>query len=142
MTSILLAIAVLCVMALIVALLFRPYDYGARNRITANDDTLPAGAEEDDDETRWRTVKVRPGLIACKHAGDIQHHLFLSREAPELPLPHCSETDCRCHYVFHDDRRSGVDRRAQMDRVERLLSSRRDDRRRSPGRRADDLAPA
>ena len=142
MMWILLAIAVMAAMALIVALLFRPYDYGARSEVAARDDAPAIGAEEDNDETRWRSVKVRPGLIACRHAADIQDHLFLSREAPALPLPQCSETDCSCHYVFHDDRRSGLDRRARMDRVERLLSGRRDDRRRSLGRRIGDLAPA
>ena len=142
MMWILLAIAVLGVMALIVLLLFKPYDYGAQTAVATKDEALAVGAEEDDDETRWRSVRVRPGLIACRQATDIRDHLFLSREAPELPLPHCSETDCRCHYIFHDDRRSGLDRRAQMDRVERLLNGRREDRRRSPGRRAGDLAPA
>ena len=129
-------------MAVIVGLLFRPYDYGASNESAARQDALPAVDEDENEDTRWRSVKVRPGLIACKHATDIQDFVFLSREAPELPLPYCNEADCRCHYVFHEDRRSGVDRRTQMDRLERLLSGRRDDRRRSPGRRTEDLVPA
>lgn len=140
MTSILLAIVVFCVMAAIVFVLFRPYDYGAE--ITADPAADASEHAGESDDTRWRTVKVRPGLIACRHATDLQDHLFLSREAPSLPLPNCGEGDCRCHYVFHDDRRSGIDRRAQMDRLERLVAGRRDDRRRGPGRRATDLVPA
>ena len=140
MTSIFLAIAALGVMAVIVFLLFRPYDYGAGHEAPA--DAAGGAVGNDSDDTRWRSVKVRPGLIACRYATDLQDHVFLSREAPELPLPNCGERDCRCHYVFHDDRRSGIDRRAQLDRLERLLSGRRDDRRRSPGRRASDLVPA
>jgi hypothetical protein len=68
--------------------------------------------------------------------------VFLSKEAPQLPLPNCTERDCRCHYVFLDDRRSGIDRRSELEQLEQYPASSEGDRRSSPGRRFDDPLPA
>lgn len=137
MTTIVFAIVILAVMIAIVILYFKPYDYGGGG---TRYESISVGSttSEQSENTRWRSVTIRPGLIACEHATAIREQVFASREAPGLPLANCSEADCRCHYVFHEDRRSGLDRRAELDR----LYGRRDDRRRSPGRRVGDLATA
>ena len=128
-------------MVAIVLLLFKPYDYGASlAHFKMIGDAV--GGSDADAKTRWRTVRIRPGLIACERVASLEHQLFLSREAPELPLPNCTENDCHCHYVFFDDRRSGLDRRAIPGRPGDIPESRERDRRRSHGRRVGDLAPA
>jgi len=127
-------------MVAVIILLFKPYDYGAS---IARFKKIGERKMHTDIEakTRWRSVKVRPGLMPCERVHSLSGQVFLAREAPELPLANCTERDCRCHYVFLDDRRCGLDRRASLDRLGEFLSSSAGDRRRSPGRRVDDLAP-
>lgn len=141
MTSIIFGIGLLCILVAVVILVFKPYDYGASvTRFRKIGDSAADPHKESD--TRWRSVKIRPGLIACERIASLDGQVFLSREAPELPLANCTGADCRCHYLFLDDRRSGIDRRAQLERLGEFLSSSDRDRRRSPGRRAGDLAMA
>ena len=141
MTSIIFGIGLLCILVAVIVLLFKPYDYGVS---VAHFRKIGDSSAEPDSEadTRWRSVKIRPGLIACERIASLDGQVFLSREAPELPLANCTEADCHCHYVFLDDRRSGIDRRASLERLGEFLSISDRDRRRSPGRRAGDLAPA
>ncbi len=131
----------MCVLVAIVILVFKPYDYGASvtqfRKIGSSDDESGTAAD-----TRWRSVRIRPGLIACERVANLTDQVFLSREAPELPLANCAERDCHCHYVFLDDRRSGIDRRDQLEKLGEFLSSNARDRRLSPGRRTGDLMPA
>ncbi|HKJ53669.1 MAG TPA: hypothetical protein VKB27_19420 [Gammaproteobacteria bacterium] len=142
MTTIIFIVVALAIMIAIVTLYFKPYDYGKNS---ARLDNIGSGSLESGDtseDTRWRSVKIRPGLIACKQATAIQQQIFPSSETPPLPLQGCGETDCNCHYIFDEDRRSGFDRRAEFDRLGRLLSGKREDRRRSRGRRIGDMVSA
>lgn len=137
LNTIIFTIGVLAILAAMIVLLFKPYEYGAsvqHFKKIGDNDNLP----DDSEDTRYRSVQVRPGLIACDHVAAISGELFLSREAPQLPLPNCTEENCTCHYVFHDDRRSGLDRRLELAKLRKKLLP-EFDRRRSPGRRADDL---
>ena len=129
--------------ALIAALLFlfRPYDYGASMRrfgkIENQSECDPSA------DTLWRSVKIRPGLGSCKQAVTLSEQLFLSKEAPALPLPlDCFEANCTCHYLFFGDRRSGLDRRVELQKLTGFFPKFNKERRQSPGRRIDDLAPA
>ena len=141
MTAILFGIGLLCITVAAVILLFKPYDYGAS--ATQFKKIGDAGSAPDSEaDTRWRSLRIRPGLIACPRVANLEGQVFLSREAPELPLPNCTERDCHCHYVCLDDRRSGLDRRASLGRLGKFLDNSDPDRRRSPGRRASDLALA
>ncbi len=88
----------------------------------------------------WRSVKIRPGLIACDRVADMTGQIFLSQEAPSLPLENCTEKDCRCHYIFLDDRRNGTDRRIEMGKLDEFLPNIGINRRSISGRRATDLA--
>jgi hypothetical protein len=137
MTAIIFGIVLMSILVAVVVLVFKPYDYGASvtrfKKIADSNDSSDLAAN-----TRWRSVKIRPGLNPCKRVASLGDQVFLSRDAPELPLPNCTERDCRCHYVFLDDRRGGVDRRAEP----KQLHDTERDRRRRPGRRMDDLVPA
>lgn len=139
MSSILFAIVILSMLVAIIMLVFKPYDYGENvkrfKRIAIADER-----KEKSDDTRWRSVKIRPGLIACERVANLSGQIFLSREAPSLPLENCTEQDCRCHYIFLEDRRSGTDRRVEMGELDDFLPNIGINRRSLAGRRATDLA--
>jgi hypothetical protein len=90
--------------------------------------------------TQWRAVKIEPGLMCCGQAGALAGKVFLSKEAPQLPLEGCSETDCRCKYVHLEDRRVGDDRRVELGDLGAFLPVTQQERRRVAGRRSEDLA--
>ncbi len=95
--------------------------------------------EQDDARTRWRAVKVVPGLICCRNAEIMAGQVFLSKESPPLPLPGCNERGCACKYKHMADRRSGSDRRAQFDELTDYLPPNQVERR-IISRRAADMA--
>ncbi|MDJ0779814.1 MAG: hypothetical protein QNJ85_18235 [Gammaproteobacteria bacterium] len=119
--------------------LFRPYDYGSGApklfRIGARETKL-----RPEEDTEWRSARIRPGLNCCAMVKSLEGQVFLAREVPVLPLAYCSESRCSCHYLFEADRRSGSDRRVELARVSARLTGL--DRRQSPGRRVGDLSPA
>ncbi|MCP4982054.1 MAG: hypothetical protein GY935_16375 [Gammaproteobacteria bacterium] len=139
MSSILFAIVIVCMLAAIVMLVFKPYNYGEKiksfKKISSED--VP---DDSSTETRWRSVKIRPGLISCKSVASLNQQIFLSKDAPALPLAGCSENDCNCHYIFLDDRRSGSDRRIDLGRLGEFFPNYEGERRQVPGRRMGDLA--
>ena len=61
----------------------------------------------------YRAVSVVPDILTqCSAAAELQSKRFLGAEAPQLPLPDCSQQDkCQCKYKYWNDRR-GMDRRA------------------------------
>ena len=65
MSSILFAVVIICMLAGIVMLVFKPYDYGASvqrfKKIEGTDNSKDSSAD-----TKWRSVKIRPGLISCE----------------------------------------------------------------------------
>lgn len=139
MSSLLFAIIILCIMVAIIMLVFKPYDYGAslqKFKKIGN----PDSTDDSSSDTKWRSVKIRPGLITCERATNLEGQIFLSKEAPALPLDNCSEEDCHCHYIFLDDRRSGLDRRIELARLGNLLPGFANERRQLQGRRFADMA--
>jgi hypothetical protein len=139
MSSILFAIVILSMLVAIIMLVFKPYDYGESVQRFKKIEN-PANRKEESEDTKWRSVKIRPGLIACDRVADMTGQIFLSRAAPSLPLENCTEKDCRCHYIFLDDRRSGTDRRIEMGKLDEFLPNIGKNRRSISGRRATDLA--
>ena len=102
-----------------------------------------AGSKEQNnasESTKWRSVKIAPGLIACEYANILSGKIFLAREAPPLPLVKCAEKDCRCKYIHLDDRRSGTDRRVSLGEFGAYLPVTQTERRHLTSRRATDLA--
>jgi len=139
MSSILFAIVILSMLVAIIVLFFKPYDYGGkvqRFKKIGNSEKRKKKPED----TRWRSVKIRPGLIACDRVAGMTGRLFLAQEAPSLPLENCTENDCRCHYIFLNDRRSGGDRRIEMGKLDEFLPNIGINRRSIAGRRTTDLA--
>ena len=90
-------------------------------------------------DTRWRAVRVAPGLICCDAVSKLDGQVFLSRLSPKLPLDECDARDCRCKYVHLDDRRNGGDRRAALGELDAYLPFNQGERRKSEGRRTADL---
>ena len=138
MSSLLLTGGIVIVLALIAVVAYRSYQ--------ANPGVQRFGrfSREEKDEaeaadTRWRSVRIRPGLICCEQATELTEEIFLAKEAPHLPLPECTEPDCRCHYLFLDDRRSGEDRRDDLGKLADFFPTSVEDRRQLPGRRMADL---
>lgn len=62
--------------------------------------------------SEYHAVSIKVTGMACAAAKDLTGQRFLSTEAPRLPLPGCTATDCNCRFVHHKDRRSGKDRRS------------------------------
>jgi len=137
MSTILFALLALCLLVLTVVYFFKPYEYGSSLRRFKK---IAPGDDEaiDSLDTQWRSVRIRPGLSCCKGVESLRDQTFLSREVPSLPLEYCTEETCSCHYLFLDDRRSGLDRRAELAKLRGILPS--FERRQSPGRRFGDLA--
>lgn len=64
------------------------------------------------DTAKYHAVSIKPGAYACRAANEIAGRRFLASEAPNLPLPGCNATECDCHFIHHNDRRTGKDRRS------------------------------
>ena len=85
----------------------------------------------------FHAVEIVPGSNCCQAARQLAGTLFLSREAPALPLPHCEVAACRCRYAHHVDRRTGDDRR-NRDLWAVVVAQKTGERRASRGRRITD----
>ena len=139
MPSVFLTVVIVCLLAALLIYGFKPYDYGGSKRPVKRIGPTDKDPGESSD-TRWRSVKIRPGLMSCKRVGTIAGQIFLAEEAPSLPLENCTEEDCRCHYIFLEDRRSGMDRRVELGRFGEFVSSYRSEKRYHAGRRYADQA--
>jgi hypothetical protein len=84
-------------------------------------------------------VRISPGLICCDAVREHDEQVFLSSESPMLPVDGCDIADCRCKYIHLEDRRTGSDRRAQLDELNAFLPFNQVDRRRTTSRRSTDL---
>ena len=139
MTSIILTIVIICLLAALIMYGFRPYDYGGSVRRFKK--TAKAGGSTGrSSDTRWRSVKIRPGTTPCRPVAAITGQIFLAQGAPSLPLANCTNNNCGCRYVFLEDRRSGEERRLELSRIGDLVPDYQSDRRRESGRRYADLA--
>jgi len=102
--------------------------------------TKSGGARPSKTATRWRSVRIKPGLICCSAASKMSSRIFLASESPRIPLPGCGEKDCRCKYLHMEDRRSGRDRRIELGDLTDYMPMNQEERRRLSGRRTADLA--
>jgi len=139
MISIILTIVIICLLATLIMYGFRPYDYGGSVRRFKKPATTVDRTDRSSD-TRWRSVKIRPGTAPCRSIAEITGQIFLAPDAPSLPLKNCTKENCQCRYVFLEDRRSGDDRRLDFDRFGDFIPTYKSDRRRESGRRYADLA--
>jgi hypothetical protein len=70
----------------------------------------------DREQSKYQSIEISPGLMACDAVVELRGQRFLATEAPSLPLPECDAGKCDCRYKYHGDRRSGEDRRDQVGR--------------------------
>ena len=99
-------ILLLLVVGLLVAWLF--YRQGLDRPAARPDRRISAPGKSAD----YHAVSIKPGAYACSEANEIAGERFLANEAPEIPLPGCTSSNCECHFVHHNDRRTGKDRRS------------------------------
>lgn len=48
---------------------------------------------------------------ACEAINEVRNKRYYPSETPALPIYGCTNPNCRCTYIHHEDRRSGEDRR-------------------------------
>ena len=138
MTSIFLAIVIICLLAALIIYGFKPYDYGGSVR-RFKKAAKPEDSTDSSSDTRWRSVKIRPGAAPCRSVAEITGQIFLAQDAPSLPLVNCSKKSCQCRYIFLEDRRSGEDRRLVLSRFGDLMQGYENERREVSGRRYADM---
>jgi hypothetical protein len=85
----------------------------------------------------YHAVSVIPGSDACAAAYRFSGQKFLSRQAPRLPLPTCDVARCECRFKHYKDRRGSPRRSSDMGMMAGTFNG--TERRRTRGRRADDL---
>lgn len=66
-------------------------------------------------------VAVYPYSGCCKAAKAVNGKLFLSNDAPHLPLAECTAEKCHCVYRHHSDRRTGNGDRRTIDTERDML---------------------
>jgi hypothetical protein len=71
----------------------------ARNNARHKSKAGPAGG-------RFAGVHIRPRGGACGAARALEGRRFLSKDAPSLPLPECTASQCSCSFAKLADRRS------------------------------------
>jgi hypothetical protein len=59
-------------------------------------------------------VSIHPCSHSCKQASNMNKIRFLSDETPRLPIDGCSNQQCTCTYIHHQDRRFNKDRRLKL----------------------------
>ena len=88
---------------------------------------------------KYHSISINPGEGACSTVRELGKKRFLANEAPTLPLAGCDADSCACHYIHHEDRRSGTeDRRAEHSLRTELYGSVEDEsdrREKGPDRR-------
>ncbi len=62
-------------------------------------------------DARFLAVSLENLSGACAAAYAIEGERFLLSAAPRIPLPECDAPVCNCHFVHHNDRRQGSNRR-------------------------------
>ncbi len=85
----------------------------------------------------FRAVKIVPATVACEAAKLLADTVYLTREAPLLPLTDCSNsTTCACKYKHLQDRRSQLRRDSDNGLPEKFVD---DERRMTRDRRRGEV---
>lgn len=104
-----LSIGIILAVALIVLLVL-----SKRSKATTERRPTVTSQEQTTTTTRFHAVSIQAVNNACEAAKSLEGKRFLSSAAPRLPLPECDAFECKCRFVHHADRRSGVDRRGRV----------------------------
>lgn len=85
-------------------------DYQVRFRSApARPDHRPATQRKD-----YRAVSIECDKTACEAAKRMVGKRGFPTQIPQLPVSQCDAESCSCRYRNHDDRRSPLDRRAEI----------------------------
>ena len=60
---------------------------------------------------QFHAVSIQAADNACAAAHGMEGKRFLAASAPRIPLAECDAPVCKCRFVHHADRRSGIERR-------------------------------
>lgn len=85
-----------------------------RNKpVTVTRPPLPARSSQAKPTTRFHAVSIQFAENACEAAKNMEGKRFLAAAAPRIPLRECNVLECKCRFIHHEDRRSGIERRGQ-----------------------------
>lgn len=139
--SIFFSTALLCLLLALVVFLYLQYQIqlrkaqGKQPAVGVSLSSRPKPVEASQEDTRWKAVRVRVGLISCKASERLDGQVFLVSEAPQLPLAGCKKTGCQCRYVHLNDRRDGNERRESIEFMKNPYLQYNEDRRKLKDRR-------
>jgi hypothetical protein len=107
------AVSIVVIVILILAFfLFRRTKATTKRRPTP-----PSRVGKAQPDPKFHAVSLEISGTACEAAKALGDKRFLASAAPHIPLPECDAPDCNCHFIHHDDRRVGLDRRKQYRKV-------------------------
>lgn len=139
--DIIIGVIILVILLFAARMLFPRRSSTGERQVRSGKTESVAAKPVDAEITRWRSVKISPGLFSCTRVRKIADRIYLATEAPALPLGQCSEKGCQCKYIYLSDRRSSEDRRAMLKHLSQIyLNYQNDDRRQILGRRISDIA--
>lgn len=112
---------------LVVAILFGKFrSTGKQSRGATDSVASPA--------KQYQGVEIVPGAGSCKAALELRGKRFLARRPPQLPLPDCSTSSCRCTFKKVDDRREDDRRWSDVGTTGSLMYQAEERRKRSDRR--------
>ena len=89
--------------------------YYAKSTLARLTKALDDNADSPLFQPQFKCVLVKPTALSCQLARDLSTKALLVDDAPILPLEGCNALQCHCSFTHRDDRRTGVDRRANED---------------------------
>ncbi len=100
-------------------------------------------AKQNAENRRWYSIKLIPCGSACDSMSYMSQKVYLTKDAPQLPLPSCDNGLCSCRYEHLKDRRQDLRRDPYSQYGLLAESNSRADRRAGRGRRSTDrMTPA
>jgi len=71
----------------------------------------------------YHATSIHPCSKACECVQPLKDKRFLLNEVAALPVQGCSNPNCDCTYIHHEDRRNGDDRRVPSITMENVFSA-------------------
>jgi hypothetical protein len=100
---------------LVLVLCIGVFLYYAKSTLARLTKALDDNADSPLFQPQFKCVLVKPTTLSCQLARDLSTKALLVDDAPILPLEGCNALQCHCSFTHRDDRRTGVDRRANED---------------------------
>jgi hypothetical protein len=100
---------------LVLVLCIGVFVYYANSNLARLTKALDDNADSPLFQPQFKCVLVKPTTLSCQLARDLSTKALLVDDAPILPLEGCNALQCHCSFTHRDDRRTGVDRRANED---------------------------